>query len=225
MAKKKEKIEVPEVTFDEVLLKEVVDATLATGFLYAAPGPLQALADLEYVEINADFKDADGNVGARATQKGIDFINGSNVNKAPIEAGEVVESLDVPTGFDVTNSISKGEYTIATVAFPGSRRTGRSAKTVYPFDDLEAGQSFFIAAEEGQTAADVQKKYVSTVSYATSRFAVPIEGVTRIRKLRNGATSEVPKKEATRQFKIRAVADGAPWGKAGVVGAGVWRVK
>jgi len=242
MAKKTKEV-APE--FDAVLLKEVVDGTLKDGFLYANPGSLAPLAAAEMVEVNSEFVDADGNVGARATQKGIDFING-----APGKVIEALPAFPEKTGF--------GEYHIAEVPFPGSRRTGRAAKSVYPFDELEVGKSFFIPAEDGQSAADVQKKYASTVSSATARFAVPVEGETREKKTLRKHAQDTPLFDAdavrvgvgkagdpildadgkktyeieivqktvpTRQFAIRAVADSAPWGKPGVAGAGVWRLK
>lgn len=82
----------------------------------------------------------------------------------------------------------------------GSGRGGN----VYPFDALEVGQSFFVPnSDEKPNAA---KSLASTVSSATSRYAVPSEdGATKINK--KGET--VPVMVKTRKFVVRSVEGGA----------------
>ena len=88
---------------------------------------------------------------------------------------------------------------------------GRGVK-VYPFDQLEVGQSFFVAnSEDKQNAA---KKLASTVSGATARYAVASEdGATKTNK----KGEVVPVMVETRKFVVRSVEED------GVKGARVWR--
>lgn len=94
-----------------------------------------------------------------------------------------------------------------------SRRTRTSA---FPFDQLEVGQSFFVAATEDRK--DPAKSLASTVNGANERHSEVIPGQTVVN--RKGNT--VPAKKALRKFIVRAVTethDGVE-----VQGARVWRV-
>ena len=83
---------------------------------------------------------------------------------------------------------------------------------VYPFDQLEVGQSFFVANSEDKPNA--AKSLASTVSSATARYAVASEdGATKTNK--KGET--VPVMVKTRKFVVRRVEEN------GVKGARVWR--
>ena len=88
---------------------------------------------------------------------------------------------------------------------------GRGVK-VYPFDQLEVGQSFFVANDESKPNA--AKSLASTVSGATARYAVPAEdGATKTNK----KGEVVPVMVETRKFVVRSVEEN------GVKGARVWR--
>lgn len=123
------------------------------------------------------------------------------------------------------------------IPLPGAKRGGRG-KTIYPFDALAVNQSFHVpATAENPNPA---KSLASTVSSATARYAVPLEGqfedvkVTtyavdaagkRIegpdgKPVKTGETTERRQKtQNTRVFTVRAVDETDPKGK----GARVWR--
>ena len=91
------------------------------------------------------------------------------------------------------------------------RGRGRGGN-VYPFDQLEVGQSFFVANSESKPNA--AKSLASTVSSATARYAVPAEdGSTKTNK----KGEVVPVMVETRKFVVRSVEED------GVKGARVWR--
>lgn len=93
---------------------------------------------------------------------------------------------------------------------------GGARTSAYPFDALEVSQSFFIAASEKHP--EPEKSLASTVSGATKRYDVLVEGETK--EVRNPKTQEVktvPKTAHTRIFIIRASE------KDGVKGARVFR--
>lgn len=92
----------------------------------------------------------------------------------------------VPTNFKIA----------ANVPIPEAQRFGKTA--VYPFDALQVGQSFFVAASEKRP--NPAKSVASTVNSANKRLA-------------------------PRNFAVRRVDDGAPWGFPGQHGAGVWRLQ
>lgn len=97
------------------------------------------------------------------------------------------------------------------VALPTT--TARASSAVYPFDQLEVGQSFFVPATEAKPEPHVS--LASTVASANKRHAVEIEGETRVDRKGNtvAATRQV------RKFIVRKDV------KDEVVGARVWRVE
>ncbi len=201
------------------LLSAIVTATAnEPGFMFAHNDKnLKALADAGFIEVNEAAKNEVGNVAVRSTPAAMIPVESA----AP--AAEVAEVIAPSTGFEI----------VSTVPVPVDVRT-RGKSSTYPFDKLEVGQSFFIPGE------DAAKKFASTVSSATARFAVPDPtGATRQKKTLikdsegNAMLDEagnktylveiVPATINTREFVIRSVDDGAPWGHPGVKGAGVWR--
>lgn len=181
---------------EKVGLAAIVKATLAGTVIYTHPMTHVLFVEKGLVEINPEMLDAAKNVATRATQAGIDAYN------AEVAAKQAKSE--------------KVEFVIATVAAPAaSARSGR--ETIYPFDKLEVGQSFFVANTAERPAA--AKSLASTVSSANNRFAVPApDGSTRT----NVKGETVPVMVKTRTFIVRDV-DGEPWGQAGVKGAGIWR--
>lgn len=97
------------------------------------------------------------------------------------------------------------------VPVPAISGRGRGCN-VYPFDQLEVGQSFFVANDESKPNA--AKSLASTVSSAAARYAVPAEdGSTKTNK----KGEVVPVMVKTRMFVVRRVEED------GVKGARVWR--
>ena len=94
---------------------------------------------------------------------------------------------------------------------PAISGRGRGSN-VYPFGQLEVGQSFFVANSESKPNA--AKSLASTVCSATARYAVPAEdGSTKTNK----KGEVVPVMVKTRKFVVRRVEED------GVKGARVWR--
>lgn len=180
----------------------------------AVHGPL---VEQGLVEINPTITNEAGEVATRATQKGIESMN-TNTN-APTPGAAAVKSA-----FKLDDAIE----------LPTIKRGGRGGN-VYPFDEMSKGQSFFVAATADKP--DPAKSLASTVSSATARYAVEVEGETEEvevktyqlddagkRVKRDGsfvvlstATETRPKMALTRQFVVRSVEEN------GVKGARVWR--
>ena len=153
-----------------------------------------------------------GEIATRATQKGIDSLqsNGDNTSEAS-EASTNSETAATETGkSQKVKTMFKIEDNIPVPTISGRGRGGN----VYPFDQLEVGQSFFVANSEDKPNAT--KSLASTVCSATARYAVPSEdGATKTNK----AGETVPVMVETRKFVVRSVEEN------GVKGARVWRMQ
>ena len=161
------------------------------------------LVEAGLVEINPAMVNDAGEIATRATQAGIESLDkGETVgDNATSETAETGTTQKVKTMFKIEDSIP-----VPTIS--GRGRGGN----VYPFDQLEVGQSFFVANDESKPNA--AKSLASTVSSATARYAVPSEdGATKTNK--KGET--VPVMVETRKFVVRSVEEN------GVKGARVWR--
>lgn len=186
-------------------LAEIV-ATGANG-MFVPESVYAPLVEAGLVEINPAVTDDNGYVATRATQAGIESLDsGATVgNNATSEAtsatAETGKTEKVKTMFKIEDSIP-----VPTIS--GRGRGGN----VYPFDQLEVGQSFFVANDESKPNA--AKSLASTVSSATARYAVPAEdGSTKTNK----KGEVVPVMVETRKFVVRSVEEN------GVKGARVWR--
>lgn len=153
------------------------------GFAFVGTDEANKLAADGLVELNADVPNTpEGQIATRATQKGIDSVPASGSAAAPAGKSEFVIEDDV-----------------AIPAVAGRGRIG----SVYPFDKLNVGQSFFVPK--------AAKNLASTVSSANARYAVEVPGETRTD--RNG--NVVPKTKFTRHFIVRSVEGGSRiWRKA-----------
>ena len=186
-------------------LAEIVAAG-ANG-IYTSPEVHTPLLEAGLVEINSAMTDENGFIATRATQAGIEALdNGETIgnnatSEATSETAATGKTEKVKTMFKIEDSIP-----VPTIS--GRGRGGN----VYPFDQLEVGQSFFVANSEDKPNA--AKSLASTVSSATARYAVASEdGATKTNK--KGET--VPVMVETRKFFVRSVEEN------GVKGARVWR--
>lgn len=158
------------------------DAT--KGFAFVGKAEADKLAADGLVELNADVAGTpEGQIATRATQKGIDSLSAAAPAAAP--------------------SAGKSEFVIEDdVAIPAVSGRGRIG-SVYPFDKLNVGQSFFVPK--------AAKNLASTVSSANARYAVEVPGETRTDRKGN----VVPKTKFTRHFIVRSVEGGSRiWRKA-----------
>ena len=192
-----------------IVLAEIVAAGANGLFTPAAVhGPL---VEAGLVEINPAMVNEAGEIATRATQKGIESLDGGAivVDNATTEANSEANSETAATGkTEKAKSMFKIENEVPVPAISGRGRGGN----VYPFNQLEVGQSFFVANSESKPNA--AKSLASTVSSATARYAVPAEdGSTKTNK----KGEVVPVMVKTRNFVVRRAEED------GVKGARVWR--
>lgn len=181
------------VNAGEVVLKQIQEATAAGSFVFTSPAIHKPLIEAGLVEINEEIKNEAGEVATRAIIKGDTMTNAATEVKA--QTGKFAIDADIPV--------------------PTIKRGGRGGN-MYPFDDLLVNQSFFVPATEKKP--EPAKSLASTVSSATARYAVAVEGQTKKDKKGN----DVPVTENTRVFVVRSVDETAA-GRG--VGARVWRTK
>ena len=166
----------------------------------AVHGPL---VEAGLVEINPAMTNENGEVATRATQAGIESLD-----KGATVADNATSETQTETETAVTGTTQKAKTMFKIEdAIPVPTISGRGrGGNVYPFDQLEVGQSFFVEGEK--TIAP------STVSAATSRYAVPsADGATKTNK----AGETVPVMVLVRKFVGRKVEED------GVKGTRVWR--
>lgn len=190
-------------------LAEIVAAG-ANG-IYTSPEVHMPLIEAGLVEINPAMTNENGEIATRATQKGIESLDNGNgvadnaTSETQTETAETGTTQKVKTMFKIEDSIP-----VPTIS--GRGRGGGRGGNVYPFDQLEVGQSFFVANSEDKPNA--AKSLASTVSSATARYAVASEdGATKTNK----KGEVVPVMVETRKFVVRSVEEN------GVKGARVWR--
>lgn len=201
MASKKSAAKKIAETVAVIGLAEIVAAG-ANG-LYTAVAVHAPLVEAGLVEINPAMVNEAGEIATRATQAGIESLDkgNSNADNTNSQTAETGKTEKVKTMFKIDDSIP-----VPTIS--GRGRGGN----VYPFDQLEVGQSFFVANSEDKPNA--AKSLASTVSSATARYAVASEdGATKTNK----KGEVVPVMVETRKFVVRSVEEN------GVKGARVWR--
>jgi hypothetical protein len=168
------------------------------------------------VEINNSVTEGDL-IATRITQAGLDFL-------ASLESGkEVKEGVD--TSAATHDNGATTEQVAQTKPAPTTGKpmfqiednvsipTGAASRgnSLYPFDALAIGQSFFVSKTEEMP--NPAKSLASTVAGANKRYAVETGEVRTNRK-----GNEVPATRQERQFVVRAVKEGDR------EGARVWRV-
>lgn len=187
-----------------VTLTDVIAATQAGNFVYTSPEFHNPLIASGQVEINVDMTDEHGNIATRAVlaDQTQNPKEDTTVTQ-PEQTKAVKPTFEIKTASQLPTRVRKS----------GGNRAGRAA--VYPFDELEINQYFFVPNKDGKSAA---KSLASTVAGANKRHSEVIEGQTRqVTRGKNvGATVE-----ATKQLRKFVVFD-SPEG--GVEGAKVFRV-
>lgn len=184
-------------------LANIVAATQSeAGMCYMTEKSVQLLVDAGYVECNITMTDPDDakKVAVRATPTGMAYE-------------------ETPTTTEGTKTMNSPFAIDDGVAIPAIKRSG-SATSIYPFDALEVGQSFFVPATEDMP--NPGKSLASTVSSASKRYAT--QNGTRTINRRNKETGEmepveVPAYDYERKFMVRSVEEN------GIKGARVWRVE
>lgn len=143
--------------------------------------------------------------------------NGPNADGATIAVMATEEGKAAASVPAETSEVEKVSFELETgIVPPAAKRTGRAASSLYPFDKMEVGTSFFVAA----TAAKPEpaKSLASTVSSATARFAEEVkneDGSPKMKTNRKGKL--VVETVNTKVFVVREAE------KDGVKGARVFR--
>jgi hypothetical protein len=202
-----------------VTLAQIVAATLAGSFVHTSEQDHAKLVAEGLVEVNQEMTNESGEFATRATQKGIDSMNQA---QAVTTSGVGVGSLAA-----IGAAVKSAFVLEDSVALPVIKRGGRGGEQ-YPFEQMNVGQSFFVAASEAKP--DPAKSLASTVSSATARYAVEtgdMETVTvknyktdeatgkRVKGedghliLLSESTETRPKMQETRKFVVRSVEGGA----------------
>lgn len=177
-------------------LAEIVAAGANGLFTPAAVhGPL---VEAGLVEINPAMVNEAGEIATRATQAGIESLDSGAIvaDNATSEANSAIAETGKT---EKVKSMFKIEDSIPVPTISGRGRGGN----VYPFDQLEVGQSFFVANSEDKPNA--AKSLASTVSSATARYAEVVEGQFKANK----KGEQVPVTRETRKFVVRSVEGGA----------------
>lgn len=177
------------------LQKSVVVNSQSQGFTYLPREQATVLAAQGDVMVNEAMIDAaTGNIAVKPTDKLIALVGNVSdpfAGAAPVAAAAVTE-------------VVKPKFVIETgVALPAIKRGGIK-ESVYPFNSMEVGQSFFIAASKEHP--EPARTLASTVASATRRHAIP-DPTGKLRKNKKGA--DVPATINTKVFTIRAVEGGA----------------
>lgn len=186
-------------------LAEIVAAG-ANG-LFTPAAVHDPLVEAGLVEINPAMVNEAGEIATRATQAGIESLE-----SGAIVVGNATTEANSETAATGTTQKAKTMFQIENdVPVPVISGRGRGCN-VYPFNQLEVGQSFFVANSESKPNA--AKSLASTVSSATARYAVASEdGATKTNK----KGEVVPVLVKTRKFVVRRAEED------GVKGARVWR--
>jgi len=165
------------------VLAQVVAATQANTIVHTSAKDHGELVAQGLVEINASMVDDAGNIATRATAKGIEMNSNTNSNT------DQTATQAAPK--------TKPSFQLENAALPTVAGRGGGRDAIYPFDEMQVGQSFFVPATADRP--DPAKSLASTVSSATRRYS---EETGETRTDRNGNT--VPKLAPTRKFAIRA---------------------
>lgn len=184
-----------------VTLDQVIAATQAGDFVYTSPAFHAELVASGQVEINPEMTDEHGNIATRA----------------------ITPTESKPQMTETVTASPKSVYTIESdVAIPPKAprvstglRAGRTP--VYPFEQLEINQSFFVADKAADKPA--VKALASTVAGANARFTEAVEGQTRTNRKGN----VVPVTKQLRKFKLFASEKTAEDGTV-IKGARVFRI-
>jgi hypothetical protein len=184
------------------LLATIVAAGVQGTF--AEEKALTELLTEKLVEVNPEMKNDKNEIAVRATEAGMNYGKEQKAETAPAQ-GQL--------------------FALASVAIPipeAKRAAGAGRTGKYPFDKMEVGQSFFVAATAEQDQEALFKSLGSTALSAKRRYAVET-GETKTNK----AGESVPVLDYKRVFEVRRIDDGAPWDAklAGVKGVACWRME
>lgn len=144
---------------DKSLLGTIVlaMANADAPFHFATNAEVKNLLDNELVEVNTEITDGD-KVAVRATEKGMAEAPAPSTNEG---------NNNTVTDTNTATTASASPFAIIEGAVLPAGRAPR-ASSVYPFETMNVGQSFFVPATEDKP--NPAKSLASTVSSANKRF-------------------------------------------------------
>lgn len=177
-----------------VTLAAVIAATKAGGFEYTPAAFHTELIASGDVEINPEMTNEAGMIATRATAKHLTEGN-EMTQTAPAVNGAEKPKFEIESGVELPQRTRNA----------AGLRAGRTP--VYPFEQLEIGQSFFVPNASADKPA--AKAMASTVAGANARYTEKLEGQSRTN--RKGKVVDATKQ--LRKFKIfdteRTMQDGS----------------
>jgi len=205
-------------------LKKASLALVSTIALAMASDPFYALAtekeakeltDGGFAEFNPEIRDG-AKIAIRLTDEGLkmpEANTGGDANTDTTGAAPNTDPANTDPATAPTAVPSNGFAIIDNASLPGASRGGRNGP-VYPFDDLNVGQSFFVPATSDKP--EPAKSIASTATSAAKRFATPVtnedgSAVMETYKVK-GVEKTRPKMNETRKFAVKTVEAGKSYG-------------
>lgn len=150
----------PAVLINMELLGKLCEATKAGGFLYLDSTEFAPLVHAGLAETNNTMVNEAGHFATRATEKGIELVNGASPAPAAIAQAPAVAAP--ASAFVIRDNIPQ----------PPRTRTGggKGRVTTLPFDLLQPGQSFHVPVSEKRP--DPVKSISPSVSSYNAKYAV-----------------------------------------------------
>lgn len=206
-----------------------ITADQTKGFTFANNAADETLVNNGLAICNKNQTDTNGNWAIKATDAGFDYL-------ASMEAAQSNQAASQTQANDTMTEAPK--FAIEdNVAIPKVKRQAVS-NSIYPFDALKIGQSFFVPQPEtkpGDKFKDIAKSLASTVSSAQKRYGKVVgkttinrratEEMAKERNVEVGAMVpvEVDKYEYDRKFTVRSVTE--THNGVEVKGARIWRTE
>lgn len=183
-----------------ITLLNAIAVAMASDPFYALATEKEAkeLIDGNLAEFNPDIRDGD-KIAIRLTDEGLKM---ADTNKTDNTAD---------TG---TTAAASNFAIIDNAKLPSAARGGRNGP-VYPFDDLNVGQSFFVPATADKP--EPAKSIASTATSAAKRFAEPVKNPDGSPVMEEytvrGETKTREKLNYTRRFAVKSVEKGKTYGE------------
>lgn len=185
-----------------VTLLNAIAVAMASDPFYALATEKEAkeLIDGKLAEFNPDIRDGD-KIAIRLTDEGLNMAN-ANGN---------TDNSNTDTG---ASAAASSFAIIDNAKLPSAARGGRNGP-VYPFDDLNVGQSFFVPATSDKP--EPAKSIASTATSAAKRFAEPVKNPDGSPVMEEytvrGETKTREKLNYTRRFAVKSVEKGKVYGE------------
>lgn len=185
------------------LLAAIIAATdangenTACGYVAASYPAGKALIENNLIELNETMKNDAGETAARPTAIGREYAKTGMI--AGSEAGADAGTAGTSGAVDSQKApVARKSFAIDD-AVPLPPKTRAPVEQLYPFDQLQVGQSFFVANDDVKSGA-AYKTLQSTVNSANGRYS---EETGETRPNKRDPSKQVPVTKATRKFELR----------------------